>query len=76
VLSKDPMKTFNEAQAELWKYFENYLSVHTELIYTPTGLTAVQALALMVKSSLLLCLVLSTDIFLEPLLRRLREPGS
>jgi len=51
VLSKDPTKTFNEAQAESWKFFENSLSVHTELIYTPTGLTAVQALTLMVGYS-------------------------
>lgn len=50
VLSKDPMKTFNEAQAEFWKYFENSLSVHTELTYTPASLTAVQALVLMVRS--------------------------
>jgi hypothetical protein len=50
VMSKDPTKTFNEAQAESWKFFENALSAHTELVYTPTSLTAVQALALMVGS--------------------------
>ena len=48
VLSKDPSTTFGEDQARAWRYFENALSVHTELLYTPTGLPAVQALAIMV----------------------------
>lgn len=47
VLSKDPSITFAEAQAQAWRYFENALSVHTDLLYTPTGLVAVEALALM-----------------------------
>lgn len=38
---------FSEAQAQAWQYFENALSVHTELMLTPTGLPAVQALASM-----------------------------
>jgi hypothetical protein len=42
--------TFSEAQGQAWQYFENALSVHTELLYTPTGLSAVQALALMVST--------------------------
>jgi hypothetical protein len=50
VLSKLASVTFSEAQAQAWSYFENALSVHTELLYTPTGLTAVQALALMVRT--------------------------
>jgi hypothetical protein len=68
VLSKDPMKTFNEAQTESWKYFENSLSVHTELICTPTGLTVVQALVLMVRTFLTLYHVLNIGTLLELLL--------
>jgi hypothetical protein len=40
--------TFVDAQAQAWRYFENALDVHTELLYSPTGLLAVQALAAMV----------------------------
>jgi hypothetical protein len=50
--SKDPSTTFLESQQRAWKYFENAISVHTDLLITPTGLLAVQALALMVKPSL------------------------
>lgn len=50
MLSKQASVTFSEAQSQAWLYFENALSVHTELLYTPTGLTAVQALALMVST--------------------------
>ena len=49
VMSKDPTTTFAEAQAQAWRYLENSLSVHTDLLYTPTGLSAVEALALMVS---------------------------
>jgi hypothetical protein len=49
VMSKDSANTFAEIQAQAWRYFENALSVHTDLLYTPTGLTAVEALALMVS---------------------------
>jgi hypothetical protein len=49
MLSKHASMTFLEAQAQAWLYFENALSVHTDLLYTPTGLAAVQALALMVS---------------------------
>jgi hypothetical protein len=49
ILSKHASMTFTEAQTQGWQYFENALSVHTELLYTPTGLPAVQALALMVN---------------------------
>ena len=48
-LSKSHSTTFIEAQAEAWRYFENALSVHTELLYTPTGISAVRALAAMVR---------------------------
>lgn len=40
-----------DAQVQSWGFFENSLSVHTELLYTPTGMMAVQALALMVRIS-------------------------
>ena len=49
ILAKQTSMTFSEAQAQAWQYFENALSVHTELLYTPTGLPAVQALAIMVR---------------------------
>lgn len=49
MLSKHASMAFSEAQAQAWLYFENALSVHTDLLYTPTGLSAVQALALMVN---------------------------
>ena len=49
LLSKDPSKSFVEAQQEAWKYFENALAMHTELLCTPSGLPAVQALTLMVS---------------------------
>lgn len=47
ILSRHASMGFSEAQAQAWQYFENALSVHAELLYTPTGLPAVQALALM-----------------------------
>ena len=50
LLSKDPSTTFMETQQQAWKYFENALSVHTELLCTPPGLPAVQALTLMVRT--------------------------
>ncbi|KAF2186192.1 hypothetical protein K469DRAFT_687197 [Zopfia rhizophila CBS 207.26] len=40
-------QSFKHAQSEAWKYFENALSVHTELIYMRSGLMAVQALMIM-----------------------------
>jgi hypothetical protein len=40
---------FAEAQEQAWRFFENALSVHTELVYCTTGLLAVQALAAMVR---------------------------
>jgi hypothetical protein len=49
LLSKDPSITFMQVQQEAWKYFENSLSVHTELLCFPSGLPAVQALTLMVR---------------------------
>jgi len=48
ILSKDPHVTFKQAQAQAWQYFENALEAHTNLLFTPTGLTAVQALTVMV----------------------------
>ncbi|KAH7351463.1 fungal-specific transcription factor domain-containing protein [Pyrenochaeta sp. MPI-SDFR-AT-0127] len=39
--------SFDLSQAESWKYFENALSVHTELVYMRSGLMAIQALVTM-----------------------------
>ena len=46
--SQDPSSTFDDDHKEAWKYFENAISVHTELLITSTGLAAIQALTLMV----------------------------
>ena len=46
---KDSSMTFLESQQLAWRYFENALAMHTELLCTPTGLCAVQSLALMVS---------------------------
>lgn len=41
--------TFAEARNKAWGYFENALAIHTELIYAPSGLIAIQALMAMVR---------------------------
>ncbi|KAH7126494.1 fungal-specific transcription factor domain-containing protein [Dactylonectria estremocensis] len=38
---------FTESRAQSWKYFENALSVHTDLLYVHTDLTSIQALVIM-----------------------------
>ncbi len=48
-LAKQRSVSWAEAQARSWPYFENALSVYIELLYTPTGLSAVRALAAMVN---------------------------
>jgi hypothetical protein len=49
-LSKQsPLAPFAEAQERAWQFFENALSVHTELLYCATSLVAVQALTAMVR---------------------------
>jgi hypothetical protein len=49
-LSKQsPLIPFAEAQERAWQFFENALSVHTELLYCATSLVAVQALTAMVR---------------------------
>ncbi|KAF3009192.1 hypothetical protein E8E14_006037 [Neopestalotiopsis sp. 37M] len=40
-------EAFSESRAQSWKYLENALSVHTELLYGPTSLDCIQALLLM-----------------------------
>lgn len=50
-LANQKSVSWAQAQAQSWPYFENALSVHVELLYTPTGLTAVRALAAMVRSA-------------------------
>ena len=50
VLSRDTSVSFVTAQAQAWQYFKNALSVFTELLFGHSGVTAVQALAVMVRS--------------------------
>lgn len=48
-LSEDALPaSYAAAQDTSWKYFENALSVHIELLYMPTDSMAVEALLLMV----------------------------
>jgi hypothetical protein len=48
---EDRPNAFVEAQEKAWAYFENALSVHTDLLYMRTGLSAVQALLAMVSGT-------------------------
>jgi hypothetical protein len=41
--------TFSKARSRSWPYFENALSVQTELVYAKSGVTEIQTLALMVS---------------------------
>lgn len=50
ILAQDTSISFMHAQAQAWGFFENALSVLRDLVFFPTGLTGVQALALMVSS--------------------------
>lgn len=47
-LAKQRPPNWSDAQRRSWSYFENALSVYVDLLYTPTGLSAVRALAAMV----------------------------
>ena len=60
VLSKGNHISFTDAENQGWKYFQNALSVHTDLLFAPTGLSAVRALAAMV--SVCSCNLISADI--------------
>ena len=51
LLAKENSSSWTEVQQKSWPYFENALSVYVELLYTPTGLTAVRALAAMVRAT-------------------------
>ena len=64
LLSKDPSLSFADVQQQAWSFFENAISTHTDLLCTPTGLPAVQAIALMVCSSRIIWTanILKTDI--------------
>jgi hypothetical protein len=42
-------KSFRQANQLAWRWFENALSVHTEILYFRTSLIGVQALTLMVR---------------------------
>jgi hypothetical protein len=53
--SQDHGSDFTQASAEASQYFDNAFSVYTDLLYTPAGLTAVQALAVMVIVALFCC---------------------
>ncbi len=48
IFAKSPKATFANAQAKAWQYFNNALSVLTEILLPPSSLTAIQALTLMV----------------------------
>jgi len=50
--AKQSSVTWAEAQRRSWPYLENALSVQLELMYTPTDLMAVRALAAMVSNFL------------------------
>lgn len=45
--------SFGKFEDTSWSWFENALSVHTELIFTRTSLIGVQALTIMVRESLM-----------------------
>jgi hypothetical protein len=51
-LAKESCGGFRVAHRQSWKYFQNALSVYTELHFTKTGLMAVQALTVMVMNNL------------------------
>lgn len=46
VLSKE--STYQDANRTAWEFFENAMSVHTEIVYYRTSLIGVQALTVMV----------------------------
>jgi hypothetical protein len=48
--SKESGQDFSQVQAEAARYFENAVSVLTELLFTPSGLMVVQAVVVMVRS--------------------------
>lgn len=52
ILSKEHPTPFCVGQGHGWQYFQNALSVHTDLLYSRTNLMAVQALAAMVAHPL------------------------
>ncbi|KAJ8117753.1 hypothetical protein OPT61_g1124 [Boeremia exigua] len=47
MVQSSPTNSFESSQNSSWKYFENAMSVHTELIYMRSGLMAIQALMAM-----------------------------
>lgn len=47
VSSKDESLRYSDIQKEAWSYFQNAMSVHTELLFTFTSLMAVRALIAM-----------------------------
>lgn len=49
LLANQNTVSWAEVQNRSWPFFENALSVYVDLLYTPTGLMAVQALSAMVN---------------------------
>ncbi|OAL50323.1 hypothetical protein IQ07DRAFT_587004 [Pyrenochaeta sp. DS3sAY3a] len=47
MVQSSPTNSFESSQNCSWRYFENAMSVHTELIYMRSGLMAIQALMTM-----------------------------
>ena len=48
-LARDPSMSFVRARAQAWQYFEKAIAVFKDVVFHTRGLTAVQALALMVR---------------------------
>lgn len=77
VTPEDQTRSFSSVQAEATRYFENAISVLTDLLFTPNGLMAVQALVVMVIiASSAFISQLQPDKRLDLICGRLREPGT
>ena len=49
LLFESKQTKYAEAQSKAWRFFENALSVFVELVFAPSGIPAVQAMAAMVS---------------------------
>jgi hypothetical protein len=49
LLFESKQSQYAEAQSKAWRFFENALSVFVELVFAPSGIPAVQAVAAMVS---------------------------
>lgn len=62
MVQSSPTNSFESSQNSSWRYFENAMSVHTELIYMRSGLMAIQALMTMVSIGMLSLNMILTQI--------------